>query len=91
MGPSEVLASLGFSGKPQILMDSNAILHEVTFGKRPAKVGTCQPWRRHGLRDERAESQALRDAADVLGGMKILVGSLKKSPKSQEAENVVVQ
>jgi hypothetical protein len=36
-------------------------------------------------------SQALRDAADVLGGMKISVGSLKKSPKSQEAENVVVQ
>jgi len=27
----------------------------------------------------------------VLGGMKISVGSLKKSPKSQEAENVVVQ
>ncbi|MGA7560974.1 MAG: site-specific integrase [Terriglobales bacterium] len=36
-------------------------------------------------------SQALRDAADVLGGLKIQVGSLKKSPKSQEAENVVVQ
>ena len=36
-------------------------------------------------------SQALRDAADVLGGMKISAGSLKKSPKSQEAENVVVQ
>jgi integrase len=36
-------------------------------------------------------SHALRDAADVLGGMKISVGSLKKSPKSKEAENVVVQ
>jgi integrase len=36
-------------------------------------------------------SQALRDAADVLGGVKIPVGSLKKSPKSTEAENVVLQ
>jgi integrase len=36
-------------------------------------------------------SQALRDAADVLRGMKIPVGSLKKSPKSQEVENVFVQ
>lgn len=35
-------------------------------------------------------SQALRDAADVLGGVKIELGSLKKSPKSAEAENVVV-
>ena len=36
-------------------------------------------------------SQALRDAADVLGGVKIEQASLKKSPKSPEAENVSVQ
>jgi integrase len=36
-------------------------------------------------------SQALRDAADVLGGMKIPPGSLKKSPKSPEVQNAVVQ
>ena len=36
-------------------------------------------------------SQALRDAADVLGGVKIPAGSLKKSPKSPEAHNVAVQ
>ena len=36
-------------------------------------------------------SKALRDAADVLGGVKIEPASLKKSPKSQEAENVSVQ
>ncbi len=36
-------------------------------------------------------SHALRDAADVLGGLKIQAGSLKKSPKSLEAENVTVQ
>ncbi len=36
-------------------------------------------------------SQALRDAADVLGGVKIPVESLKKSPKSPEAQNVAVQ
>jgi hypothetical protein len=36
-------------------------------------------------------SQALREAADVLGRCKIPVGSLKKSPKSAEVENVAVQ
>lgn len=36
-------------------------------------------------------NQALRDAADVLGGLKVPAGSLKKSPKSQEVENVAVQ
>jgi hypothetical protein len=36
-------------------------------------------------------SQALRDAADVLGGAEIPAESLKKSPKSPEAENVLVQ
>ena len=36
-------------------------------------------------------SNALRDAADVLGGLGIPAGSLKKSPKSTEAENVAVQ
>jgi hypothetical protein len=36
-------------------------------------------------------NQALRDAADVLGGVKIPVESLKKSPKSREVENVFVQ
>jgi integrase len=36
-------------------------------------------------------SQALRDAADVLGGMKIPAGSLKKSPKSPEVQNAGVQ
>jgi hypothetical protein len=36
-------------------------------------------------------SQALRDAADVLGGMKIPAGSLKKSPKSLDVQNAVVQ
>lgn len=36
-------------------------------------------------------SQALRDAANVLGGLKIPEGSLKKSPKSQEVGNAVVQ
>jgi hypothetical protein len=35
--------------------------------------------------------KALRDAADVLGGLKIEPASLKKSPKSQETENVSVQ
>ncbi len=36
-------------------------------------------------------SQALRDAADVLGGVKIQAETLKKSPKSPEAQNVAVQ
>jgi integrase len=36
-------------------------------------------------------SQALREAADVLGRFKIPAGSLKKSPKSAEVENVAVQ
>lgn len=36
-------------------------------------------------------SHALREAADVLGKAEIPVGSLKKSPKSAEAENVAVQ
>ena len=36
-------------------------------------------------------SHALREAADVLGGVKIPPESLKKSPKSPEAENVAVQ
>ena len=36
-------------------------------------------------------SHALREAADVLGGVKISAESLKKSPKSPEAENVAVQ
>jgi len=36
-------------------------------------------------------NQALRDAADVLGGVKIQPASLKKSPKSPEIENAVVQ
>jgi integrase len=36
-------------------------------------------------------NQALRAAADVLGDVKIPVGSLKKSPKSAEAENVAAQ
>jgi integrase len=36
-------------------------------------------------------NQALRDAADVLGGMKIPADTLKKSPKSLEVQNVAVQ
>ena len=36
-------------------------------------------------------SQALRDAADVLGRVKTLAGSLKKSPKSQEVQDAMVQ
>lgn len=36
-------------------------------------------------------NQALRAAADVLGGVESPVESLKKSPKSPEAENAVVQ
>ena len=36
-------------------------------------------------------NQALRDAADVLGGVKIQPASLKKSPKSPEIENALVQ
>jgi integrase len=36
-------------------------------------------------------SKALRDAADVLGRTKIEPASLKKSPKSQEGENVALQ
>jgi integrase len=36
-------------------------------------------------------NQALRAAVDVLGEVRTTVGSLKKSPKSQEAENVAVQ
>lgn len=36
-------------------------------------------------------SQALREAADVLGRTKILMGSLKKSPKSLEAESATLQ
>jgi len=36
-------------------------------------------------------SNALRDASVVLGGPRIPAGSLKKSPKSAEAENVAVQ
>ena len=36
-------------------------------------------------------NQALRAAADVLGAVEIPVGSLKKSPKSPEAENAAIQ
>ena len=36
-------------------------------------------------------NQALRDAADVLGGTRIPADSLKKSPKSLETENVLIQ
>jgi hypothetical protein len=36
-------------------------------------------------------SQALRDAADVLGGVKIPAGFLKKTPKSPEEHSVAVQ
>jgi integrase len=36
-------------------------------------------------------SKALRDAADVLGGVKIPLESLKKSPKSREVQNVALQ
>lgn len=36
-------------------------------------------------------NQALRDAADVLGGLKVPAGSLKKSPKSGEVQNAAVQ
>jgi integrase len=36
-------------------------------------------------------NKALRDAADVLGGTRIPADSLKKSPKSPEAENVFIQ
>ena len=36
-------------------------------------------------------SQALREAADVLGRFKIPAGSLKRSAKSAEVENVAVQ
>jgi len=36
-------------------------------------------------------NQALREAADVLGATKISVGSLKKSPKSEEAEDAAIQ
>jgi len=36
-------------------------------------------------------NQALREAADVLGGAKISAESLKKSPKSPEVENAAVQ
>lgn len=36
-------------------------------------------------------NQALRAAVDVLGGMEIPLGSLKKSPNSSEAENGIIQ
>jgi len=36
-------------------------------------------------------NQALRDAIEVLGGVKIPVGSLKKSPKSSEVESGFIQ
>ena len=36
-------------------------------------------------------NQALRAAVEVLGGMEIAVGSLKKSPNSSEAENGIIQ
>jgi integrase len=36
-------------------------------------------------------NQALRAAADVLAGVEIPVGSLKKSPKSPEDENALIQ
>jgi hypothetical protein len=36
-------------------------------------------------------SKALRDAADVLGAVRIPTLSLKKSPKSPEVQNVSVQ
>jgi hypothetical protein len=36
-------------------------------------------------------SKALRDAADVLGAVRISTQSLKKSPKSLEVQNVSVQ
>jgi hypothetical protein len=46
---------------------------------------------RTAKRYEHIGSQALRDAADVVGGMKIPAGSLKKSPRSPEEHNVAVQ
>ena len=36
-------------------------------------------------------NKALREAADVLGGLKIPSESLKKSPKSAEAESGFIQ
>ena len=36
-------------------------------------------------------SEALRDAADVLGVVRIPTGSLKKAPKSQEPKNAALQ
>jgi hypothetical protein len=36
-------------------------------------------------------SNALRDVADVLGGLGMPAGSLKKSPKSPEVQNAAVQ
>lgn len=36
-------------------------------------------------------SKALRDAADVLGGVKIEAGYYEKSPKSLEAEEAIIQ
>ncbi len=36
-------------------------------------------------------SKALRDAAEVLGGVRIAVESLKNPPKSQEAQNASIQ
>ena len=36
-------------------------------------------------------SQALREAADILGRTKISLGSLKKSPKSIEVKNAAIQ
>jgi hypothetical protein len=36
-------------------------------------------------------SQALRDAADMLGRVNVPVESLKKSPKLERTENVFVQ
>jgi hypothetical protein len=37
------------------------------------------------------EAKALREAADFLGRFEIPAGSLKKTPKSAELENVAVQ
>jgi hypothetical protein len=36
-------------------------------------------------------NHALREAADILGGVKIPVGSFKKSPKSRKMENVAMK
>jgi len=63
----------------------------ILSGKEDDKVAKRLQYRFDDLRYGHIGNQALRDAAEVLGGVKVLVDSLKKSAKSPDIENVFIQ